>query len=34
MTQDTKELILALSFSLLLILGAMLSSAFVPEVIL
>lgn len=34
MTQDTKELILALSFSLLLILGAMFSAALVTEVIL
>lgn len=34
MTQDTKELILALGFSLLLILGAMLSAALVTEVIL
>ena len=34
MTQDTEELILALSFSLLLILGAMLSAALVTEVIL
>lgn len=34
MTQDTKELILSLGFSLTLIFGAMLCAALVTEVIL